>query len=200
MNTSEWLSIMHHDVKMWELAEKEEVRGGLQLTMRDMPWGIGDAVVTLEGITNAIERQNAVGSYGAYIRGLIDEEINDEAVEARAKQASAFAREDADTAALGLGRDRDSAGVGGTPSPVQGVVGEDAVPTFMQAATVSADPTTRLAELRAAVGEAQAYITSTSREIKALEAYVAVMETQKAPEPEAEEPLTGADEPLPRNF
>lgn len=184
MTQSEWLSIMHHDVRLWDMAEKEEVKGGMKLTMRDMPWGIGDAEVTLEGVSDANERRNAVGTYGAYIRGLIDNEIDDEAVEARATQAAAFASEDADKHALGLERNTGAGGVEGTQQAVQAVAGAEAVPTFMQSVSVSTDPAARLSELRAGVGDARDYITATSREIEALEAYVAVMDTQKAPQEE----------------
>lgn len=176
MDKSEWRAIMQSDSKVWELAEKRLTKEGMELTMRDMPWGIGDAVVIMEVKNDGRPTIGAFSGYGAYIRGLIDECINDEAIEARATQDAAFAREDSDQRAVDdAGRDNNTGGVGGVPQEVSEVANKETVPLFSVPSTHDTDPATRLSELRDAVDQCRAYISVTTREIEALEAYEAVM-------------------------
>lgn len=106
MDKNEALDIMNSDFKLWERAATEDHGGGKLTKTLTLPWGIGEVSVTLEGMTDAGKRRNAVSGYGEYIRGLIDEATNDEAVTARAKAAAARI-ESADS--------KDSNGIGGGP-------------------------------------------------------------------------------------
>jgi hypothetical protein len=186
MNKQEWLDMMQHDVKIWELAEKELKGNKITLTMRDIPWGIGDAEVTLEGIDDANSKRNAVGSYAEYIRGLIDDQINDETIELRAAQAAAFASEDAGKLPVDSGIYRGPSRVGGERAEVQEVANQEAVPSLSLPAAGNTDPAVRLSELRRFVGEAESLGATARREIKALEAYMAVL-TDKELEAVSEE-------------
>ena len=91
MEIKEALDIMNSDFKLWEAATDEDVGPGVVNKTINLPWGIGDVTVTMEGMNDAGKRRAAVGSYGEYIRGLIRERTADESVEARAKQAAAKA-------------------------------------------------------------------------------------------------------------
>lgn len=83
------LDLMQSDMKLWDHAEKEIVGEGRMALTLNLPWGIGQHTVTLEGLSNAQGKRNAVGAYGEHIRAVIKERIDDEAVTARARQAAA---------------------------------------------------------------------------------------------------------------
>jgi hypothetical protein len=89
MDIRETLDCMNSDFKLWEKAESKDLGGGVVEKTITLPWGIGEVVVNLEGMNDAGKRRAAVGSYGEYIRGVIDEQTNDEAVTSRAKAALA---------------------------------------------------------------------------------------------------------------
>lgn len=93
LTENETLNIMHSDFAVWSTAEKKDVGpGAVELTLV-LPWNIGRRSVTLEGLTNAEAKRNAIGTYGDLVRGWIDERISDEAVESRAVQAAAKAEQ-----------------------------------------------------------------------------------------------------------
>jgi len=89
MDIKETLDCMNSDFRLWERAESKDLGGGVVEKTITLPWGIGEVVVNLEGMNDAGKRRAAVGSYGEYIRGVIDEQTNDEAVTSRAKAAVA---------------------------------------------------------------------------------------------------------------
>jgi len=89
METQELLSIMQSDMKLWDKASTEEVGPGKVVKTLDLPYGIGEYSVTLEGLNDADKRRSALASYGAHIRQIVKERIDDEAVTARAKAAAA---------------------------------------------------------------------------------------------------------------
>jgi hypothetical protein len=94
MDIQETLDCMNSDYKLWSKAESQELPGGRVVKTLNLPWGIGDVVVTLEGLNDAGKRRDAVGSYGEYIRGVIEEAISEDAVTARAQQAAARTKQD----------------------------------------------------------------------------------------------------------
>lgn len=176
MNKTDWTDVMQHDVRLWDMAEhKDNPDGTITKTLRNMPWGIGDLEVTLEGLDNAIKRREAVGSFANYVRDVIDERINDEAVEARATQAAALASPDPSELSVDVGPNRGAAGVGREREEVSPVANQEAVPAFEQPTNRTADPAHRLSELRTGVEGARAYIATASTEIKALEAYMEII-------------------------
>lgn len=97
---------MQSDMKMWDSAKTEDLGNGKIRKTIVLPYGIGETTVTLEGITDAGKRRNAVAGYGEYIRGLIDEQINDEVITSRAQQAAQAAGERASELHAGDGIDR----------------------------------------------------------------------------------------------
>jgi hypothetical protein len=186
MNKQEWIDLMQSDGKLWDMAEKEMDGTNMKLTLRGLPWGIGDAEVTLEGMDNAIAKRNAVGSYAEYIRGLIDEQINDEAITIRAAQAAAFASEDASELPVderiytGPGR------VEGERTEVQEVASQEAVQAPRLPASGAAGPADRISQLRGfitqaegVVTDARASIAKAHKEIEALNAYMEVINAQE---------------------
>lgn len=182
----EFLNLMNHDTKLWNMAEKVMDGSNMILTLRNVPWGIGDLEVTLEGMDNAIAKRNAVGAFAQYIRSEVDERINDEAVTARAAQDAAFARANASELSMDRGNDRGSAGVAGAGAQVQEVANQKAVSPFGQIEALGSHPATRLSDLRrfveqaeAVIAEARDYIAKYNKEIKALEAYMRVLNEQE---------------------
>ena len=89
MNTQEALDIMQSDMKLWETATEKDLGGGKVEKTLSLPWGIGEVKVVLEGMTDADKRRSAVAGYGGYIRDLIKERIDDEAITSRAQTAAA---------------------------------------------------------------------------------------------------------------
>lgn len=116
MNVNDALDIMQSDMKLWDTAEKKPIAGGKVEVTLDLPWGIGSHSVTLEGMKDAQGKRNAVGAYGEYIRGLIDEQINDEAITSRAQVAAARAEQDGSADSDSLSAD---AGLRDTPVPAE---------------------------------------------------------------------------------
>lgn len=93
LTIEETLDMMHSDFRLWERAQKEQVGSTLSLTLV-LPWGIGRRQMNLEGITNAESQRKAVSTFGEWIRSLIDEATNDEAVTSRAAAKAARAEQD----------------------------------------------------------------------------------------------------------
>lgn len=94
MEIKDALDIMNSDFKLWEAATEKPLGAGVVEKTINLPWGIGETTVTLEGMNDSNKRRAAVGAYGEYIRGLINERTNDEAIESRARQAAAKAEQD----------------------------------------------------------------------------------------------------------
>jgi len=49
------LDIMQSDMKLWEAADREQVGGNLVLKII-LPWGIGETLVTMEGMDDQKRR------------------------------------------------------------------------------------------------------------------------------------------------
>jgi len=169
------LDIMNSDFKLWEHATDTPAdNGGVTKTLH-LPWGIGDVTVTMEGMTDAGKKREAVGAYGNYIRQLIDERINDDAVTARAKAAAAR-REPAD------GADSDSVSPNQRlrDAALQAPAHESASEAHERDAQGSADfgesLTARRAALRERIARVDADLTRWARELKGIEAAIAAME------------------------
>ena len=107
MDVQQALDIMQSDMKLWDTAETEDLGEGRVTKTLDLPWGIGKLSVTLEGMTDATKRRDAVAQYGAFVRAEIEERIDDEAITSRAKAAAARAE-------LDNSADGDSLATGGT--------------------------------------------------------------------------------------
>ena len=174
-DVTEILNIMNSDFKLWERAETQDLGGGKVLKTITLPWGIGVTEVTLEGMTDAEKRRQAVGAYGEYIRSVIDERINDEAITARAKQAAARAQP-----ADSPDSDSVSADEGLRDERLQEETYEGAGPKdkrdAQDIAGIGADLIARRTALRERVGRVEADLTRWRRELKALDAAVAALE------------------------
>lgn len=91
MEIKDALDIMNSDFKLWEKSKSKDLGNGKVEKTIDLPWGIGEYSVTLEGMNDGSKRRAAVGAYGQHIRDLIKERIDDEAITSRAKAAAARA-------------------------------------------------------------------------------------------------------------
>jgi len=120
MNETELRAILHSDMKLWDAAVTTTDGPTTVTKVLELPYGIGRTEVTLEGLDDAGKRREAVTGFGAYIRRLIIDRVDDDSISARAKQKAAFASEDANKLS-GDGRD-DNAGpdreVGGVSAKV----------------------------------------------------------------------------------
>ena len=179
LTVEEIQSIMQSDMKLWETADTEQPTPTSITKSLNLPYGIGETSVTLEGLTDAGSKKGAVAGYGDYIRNLIRDRTDDEAVEARAKQAAARAEQ----ADIENGVYVGTAGVPSaslTQAPVQGAAQahqEDAG----EHAGIGATLIAQRAELRGRVNKAQANLATWRRELNALEAACAALEVDDAP-------------------
>jgi len=88
MKETEALDMMNSDFKLWEQASDEDLGNGVVAKTITLPWGIGEYTINMEGMNNALKRRAAVEAYGAHIRGVIKERIDDTAIVGRAQAAA----------------------------------------------------------------------------------------------------------------
>jgi hypothetical protein len=176
MTKSEIMSILQSDMKLWDSAATTDMGDGTLIKTLDLPFGLGETTITLEGLTNGLKRRSAVEQYGGYIRGLIEECINDEAITARAQQAAAKTSEDTSPIYVGHEADR--------PERAE-VPREEAVSSYGQALIPSRENTdSRIDEIERFIRSSEAEISLCRRELLALQAY---REAMYAPEIQASE-------------
>ena len=176
MNIEQMLDIMQSDMKLWDMADTKEQKNGRVTKTLSLPWGIGEVVVELEGMTDARKRRAAVEGYGQYIRDLIKERIDDEAITSRAKAAAARSEQADSKDRGGVSAD----GAGGVPqdsraSPtIQSTDEEDTRDVedndYFRAALAA-----REAKLERRIERAEADIARWDNEIKAMAAALAAM-------------------------
>ncbi len=184
MNKQEFLGMMESDSKLWETAETS-AEGDKVVKTIDIPWGIGKTTVTLEGIGNVNGRRAAFSSFGEYIRGLVNDRISDDAITARAEQAAEKVSETSD---------RFIAIAGTSPVTTEEAFNKNPIPSFDEVGLQDQDPATRLTKLRRGCDLARAYIDDTTTEIKALEAYMEIINAsgnKKPPLSDSQEAVEG---------
>lgn len=169
MNEIEFLQIMQSDSKLWDYAETVQDGGAVTKTLQ-VPWGIGEVSVTLEGMGDVNGRRAAFSAFGEYIRGLVNDRISEEAITARAEQADKR---------TGATSDRQPDSTSPSPEESAEILSKEAVEAHDGPSTYSADPSIRLVELRAASDRAKAFIESTETEVRALEAYMEIINAEK---------------------
>ena len=172
-------AIMQSDMKLWETADTTEPSPGTIVKSMHLPFGIGECNTTLEGLTDAIKKRAAVAQYGEYIRSLIKDRTDDEAIEARAKQAAARTeeRDSRDSILVDSGGVPVSSGQEAVESGSEDAYVEDAEDdaTFGEALAV------KRATLRERIGRTEANLARWRRECKALDAALAALEEDDAP-------------------
>ena len=179
MSPSELLEIIQSDFKLWENSETEVVGDTIKKTIH-LPHGIGEFSISFGGITNATGRRNAAAMWGESIREEVDNAIGDEAVTARAAQRAAYSSED-------------DGAHGGPSEPNQDVpkgeaiLDEEAIQALGKPTTFSTDPSCRLDELRAARDGHKEAASALDLEIKALTAYMEVMNADTKTDAPAED-------------
>lgn len=176
----EALSIMSSDMKLWEIAETKEPEPGVLVKRLALPWGIGETEIRLEGITDAIKRRGAVQQYADYIRNLIKDKTDDEAVEARAKQAAARLEPlDSGGSILTSSGRVPSEGVEEAFVPGTGDIYQDNVEGD---GGFGANLIAQRSALQARVGRAEADITAWRRTLRALDAACLALEEEEEDE------------------
>lgn len=179
MTTQEVLSIMQSDLALWDNASTEDLGEGTVRKVLELPWGIGNYEVTLEGLTNGVKRREALGQYGAHIRAVVADQINDDAIESRAKGAAQKAEQ---------GHSGDSVlytppGVSntqGTQAPKESPEGShetDAEGSLTLGAMLIARGTEARDDLIKAIGQCDDTRRGLTVELKVVEAALAAMET-----------------------
>lgn len=180
LSKREIIDVMQSDMKLWDMAETEESAPGTVVKTLNLPLGIGEYTVTIEGLKDAGKKRDALASYGAHIRGLIKERIDDEAITARAKAAAARSE------SVGGGdsvRD-DPAGV--PVPPREAPPNEEASQAYAETTTDDADfgatLIARRASLKERIGRVEVDLARWRKELKALDAACAALEEPDAPE------------------
>jgi hypothetical protein len=174
MNIDQLRAIYQSDFKLWESASTVEEGSVITKTL-DLPYGIGEVTLGFEGVKDAAGRRNAAGVWGQAVRDAIDNAVGEESVSARAAQKAARVS-------------TDDGGYGGPSEPRQDdarqeeVPAEEAVPTLGGPSTLSTEPSNRLDELRDFRNQLAKRIKGLDLEIKALQAYVEVMNAQEIPD------------------
>jgi len=160
------------------MAETTQNADGSITKVLDLPYGIGRTEVKLEGMTDGIKRKAAFESYGTYIRGLVHERTDDGAIQARAEEAAARAKQadSRDGSPIYTGQAElgpNPGDVAGPVPPHEGAIGDYAG----LGATLIAQRTS----LAARVGRAEADLATWRRELKALNAACEALEEDDAP-------------------
>lgn len=171
MNERDLRGILQSDFQLWERSETVE-DGGMVTKIISLPHGIGDFRLTFEGINNAQGRLSAVGIWGQSIRDAVNDAVGDEAVSARAAQKAA--RVGPDDGNYGGLSESDPYDAGAVPVPAQ-----ETVSPLSEPATLSTDTSNRIDELRRFRVECAKRIKGLDLEIKALSAYLEVMNAQQ---------------------
>lgn len=170
MNSQELNEILQSDFKLWELADTAEEDGVVSKTL-SLPHGIGEYTLRFEGINSADKRRAAATLWGESIRSAVADAISEESVTARAAQRAAYRVEDDD-------RESDSS-ESSDREPAE-VSGAEAVPSSSEDIdSIGADPANRLDALRGAIGHHEKRLRELRLEVKALEAYMEVINAQK---------------------
>ena len=71
MNEQQLHAILQSDMKLWETAETTMDNEGTITKVIDLPYGIGEYSVTIEGVTNAEKRRAAVTGFGGSVRDVV---------------------------------------------------------------------------------------------------------------------------------
>jgi len=171
-------SILNSDFKLWESADTVEEGKTVTKTM-DLPYGIGEFSLTFEGIGDAGGRRNAAGIWGEAVRNEVENKISDASVTARAAQKAALS---------GANDGGDRTSDGGFAGGSEAVSDTKTVSAFSPPSTLAADPDRRLHELRDYFSSLRGESRRVEREIKALTAYMEVLNAQEDQTEETEGP------------
>lgn len=167
MNAVELNEIMQSDMKLWDMASKSQNDKGQLVVKTELPHGIGEYVIAFEGVDNGIGRRGAMEQWAASIRGAVDDAIGEESVTARAQQS----------AALTGGEAGELYAIGGPNSGGTTTISDR--PTIQtheeKLDALGKDPATRLDGLQRLCSEYTGHVRSMQQEMKALQAYVEVM-------------------------
>ena len=170
------LDIVQSDMKLWDKSETEPLPGGAVRKSINLPWGIGEVSATLEGMNDAEKRRAAVGAYANYIRDIVKQATDDEAVTSRAK-AQAARSEQVDSA------DGVRSGTEGVPvaateaTPVEGA--DEAYEEATEGAAGFGEAlTARRTALSERIGRVESDLARWRRELKGIDAALAAMEDE----------------------
>lgn len=184
LTPEEVYAIMQSDIKLWETATTEA--NGNDITKKlTLPFGIGELAVEFQGVDNGIKRRAAAEQWGAIIRERVKDRIDDEAITARARLAAAKAESEEQAEGLGSA----DSGHGDSDEAEERLQGEPSVQTEATAEAVQAhagdagedngpsgtDFAARAEWLSGRIAEGEARLREQRRELKALEAALAVL-------------------------
>jgi hypothetical protein len=175
MTKTELINIMQSDNALWGQATQSPgpSPGSVDMTL-DMPFGIGAYTVTMEGMNDAAGKRNALGAFGAHIRDVVNNQINDESITSRAKVKAAQAKQSdsGDSASLSGGeRLRDAQVYEEVEEAAEGTHEGDAEEPFDWRDGLTA----RRATLEGRRERLTSELTRTSRDIKGIDAALEAM-------------------------
>lgn len=177
MEIKEALNLMNSDFKLWEKADTKDLGGGKIAKTLDLPWGIGEYTVELEGMNDSNKRRAAVGAYGEHIRGIIKERTDDEIVTSRAKAAAARAEFADSTDSDSLGTDeglRDES----VPTEAVQAAGEAYQEDVTKPVILGADFPAERAAIESRIERLEAELTSARRDLRVINAVIAAMDEE----------------------
>ena len=187
LNEEEVYAIMQSDMKLWESATT--LAEGNNITKRlILPFGVGEVAIKFEGVDNGLKRRAAAEQWGATIRDIIKDRIDDESITQRARLAAASRASEGESEAVGdtdsgHGAEDEATQRGGGESAVLSEAGADAVQAHAKDAQGDNGPSgtdfvARAEWLRERIEEDEARLSERRRELKALDAAIAVLTGQ----------------------
>lgn len=187
LTQEEVYAIMQSDISLWEQATTSNNNGNITKRLI-LPFGIGEVAVEFQGVDSGNKRRAAAEQWGSIVRDRIKERIDDESITQRARVASANRNDeeqpesvgqadsghsDSDTSSERL-RDKSAVPEESTEGSVQAYAGhveEDQGPS-------GTDFAARAEWLRTRIGNYEARIREWRRELKALDAALAVLNSE----------------------
>lgn len=184
LTEQEVYEVQQSDMKLWDMSTTE-IKGTTIIKALVLPFGIGEVRVQFEGVDNGIKRRSAAEQWGNMVRQTIKDRIDDESVTARAKQAAALRPSEDELEGVGSA----NSGDGTQDEAAKRLRDNEAVQTATPPAAVQAhafanegdqgpagtDFAARAEWLRERIGDGERQLKGWKRELKALEAALAVM-------------------------
>lgn len=180
MDADKLRGILNSDFKLWSEASTAVDEGVVTKTIL-LPHGIGEFTLVFEGADNAQGRRNAAGIWGKSIRDAVDNAVGEESVSARAAQGAA-------RTSTNDGDDGRRSSTDAHDAAAATILAAEAVSTFGEVTSSYAVACDKLDGYTRRRNEAAKLIKGLDLEIKALQAYMEVMNAQEVQDKENRTP------------
>lgn len=184
LTQDEVYAIMQSDIQLWERATT--TADGNSITKRlILPFGIGEVAVEFQGVDSGVKRRAAAEQWGAIVRDRVKERIDDESITQRARIAAATGDDEEQPESVGQA----DSGHSDSDTSSERLRDKSAVPEESAEGSVQAhaehveedqgpsgtDFAARAEWLRTRIGNYEARIKEWRRELRALDAALAVL-------------------------